>query len=149
MIRSISKSLLPCARHRQKTWDQRSNMRADELSALTEAISIIKGTVSQKTTEKTVRLVQQRVSLGKALSVASDDADMQAIEEEAEEADDGAVSFVQLGQPRKLLSALAHSTSASVSSAEQDKKAQVLALLRTESTRLNSKLLASLAVQVA
>merc|ERR1712224_302825 len=36
-----------------------------------------------------------------------------------------------------------------VSGADQDKKAQVLALLRTESTRLNSKLLASLAVQVA
>merc|ERR1719161_1405943 len=143
------KELASICESQAKTWDQRSSMRADELSALTEAISIIKGTVSAKTTEKTIRFVQQRVSLGKALSVASDDSDMQAIEEEAEEADDGAVSFVQLGQPRKLLSALAHSASASVSGADQDKKAQVLALLRTESTKLNSKLLASLAVQVA
>merc|ERR1719408_338827 len=109
------KELAAMCEAQAKTWDQRSNMRADELSALTEAISIIKGTVSAKTTEKTIRFVQQRVSLGKALSVASDDSDMQAIEEEAEEADDGAVSFVQLGQPRKLLSALAHSASASVS----------------------------------
>merc|ERR1719443_87869 len=131
------------------TWDQRSKARQDELSALSEAISIIKGTVSEKTTEKTVRLSQQRVSLGKALSVASDDSDMQAIEEEAEEADDGAVSFVQLGQPRKLLSALAHSASSPADGADQEKRTQVLALLRTESTKLNSKLLVSLAVQVA
>merc|ERR1719217_185239 len=120
-----------------KTWDQRSNMRSDELAALTEAISIIKGTVSAKTTEKTIRFVQQRVSLGKALSVASDDSEMQAIEEEAEAADDGAVSFVQLSQPRKLLSALAHSDNSAASEADQDKRTQVLALLRTESTRLS------------
>merc|ERR1719265_2064066 len=143
------KELAAMCEAQAKTWDQRSNMRADELSALTEAISIIKGTVSAKTTEKTVRFVQQRVSLGKALSVASDDSDMQAIEEEAEAADEGAVSFVQLNKPRLMLSALAHSTSSAVSEADQDKRAQVLALLRTESTRLNSKLLASLAVQVA
>merc|ERR1712070_379965 len=104
------------------TWDQRSNMRADELGALTEAISIIKGTVSQKTTEKTVRLVQQHVSLGKALSVASDDSDMQAIEEEAEEADGDAVSFVQLSQPRQMLSFLAHSATDPVGGEEQDKR---------------------------
>jgi len=143
------KELAAMCEAQAKTWDQRSNMRADELSALTEAISIIKGTVSAKTTEKTIRFVQQRVSLGKVLSVASDDSDMQAIEEEAEEADDSAVSFVQLGQPRKLLSALAHSSSSAASEEDQDKRTQVLSLLRTESTRLNSKLLASLAVQVA
>merc|ERR1719161_434926 len=143
------KELASICESQAKTWDQRSSMRADELSALTEAISIIKGTVSAKTTEKTIRFVQQRVSLGKSLAVASDDSDMQAIEEEAEAADDGAVSFVQLGQPRKLLSALAHTASSSVSAEDQDKRSQVLALLRTESTKLNSKLLASLAVQVA
>merc|ERR1719299_174205 len=76
---------------------------------------------------------------------------MQSIEEEAEEADEaGAVSFVQLGQPRVLLSALAHSTSSTeMAGPEQDKRTQVLALLRTESSRLKSTLLASLAVQVA
>merc|ERR1719389_565581 len=81
-----------------KTWDQRSSMRADELSALTEAISIIKGTVAGKS-GKLVRFVQQGISLGKAISTAADDSDMQAIEEEAEEADasEGDVSFVQLG----------------------------------------------------
>merc|ERR1719473_658091 len=123
------KELAKTCQSQAVTWDQRSNMRAEELSALTEAISIIKGTVSAKTTEKTIRFVQQHVSLGEALSVASDDSDMQAIEEEAEEADEGAVSFVQLGQPRRLLSALAHSASSSASG-DQEKRSQVLALPR-------------------
>jgi hypothetical protein len=48
-----------------------------------------------------------------------------------------------------LLSALAHTASSPVSSPEQDKRKQVLTLLRTESTRLKSTLLASLAVQAA
>merc|ERR1719265_236094 len=145
------KELAKTCESQAKTWDQRSQMRADELSALTEAISIIKGTVSQKTTEKTIRFVQRRVSLGQALSVASDESDMEAIEEEAEAADKGALSFVQLDHPRVLLSALAHSTadSSSVSSPEQEKRTQVLALLRSDSKQLKSTLLASLAVQVA
>jgi len=142
------KELAKTCEAQAKTWDQRSSMRADELSALTEAISIIKGTVSAKTTEKTIRFVQQRVSLGKALSVAADDSDMQAIEEEAEEADEGAVSFVQLSKPRALLSTLAHGTSL-LAEPEDDKRTQVLMLLRTKGKELKSQLLSSLAVQVA
>merc|ERR1719478_553372 len=41
------------------TWDQRTQMRADELSTLTEAITIIKGAVTEKTTANTVRLIQK------------------------------------------------------------------------------------------
>merc|ERR1719387_2577433 len=143
------KELAKTCEAQAKTWDQRSSMRADELSALTEAISIIKGTVSAKTTEKTVRLVQQHVSLGQALSVAADDSDMQAIEEEAEEADEGAVSFVQLDKPRALLSTLTHGASFLAAEPEEDKRAKILRLLRTKSKDLKSQLLASLAVQVA
>merc|ERR1719163_1553093 len=100
------KELAKTCQAQAKTWDQRSSMRSDELAALTEAISIIKGTVTAKS-GKTIRFTQQRVSLGRAISVASDDDDMQAIEEEAEEADEASpVSFVQLGEPRKMLSAL-------------------------------------------
>merc|ERR1719420_1428455 len=57
----------------KETWDQRSKARSLELGAIAEAIKIIKGTVSEKTTEKTVRFSQQRVSIGKALAVASND----------------------------------------------------------------------------
>jgi predicted nucleic acid-binding Zn-ribbon protein len=140
------KELAKTCEEQAKTWDQRSQMRADELSALTEAISIIKGTVSQKTTEKTIRFTQNRVSLGKVLQVANDESAMEAIEEEAEEQ---AVSFVQLGQPRVLLSALAHSASAPVSGPEQEKRTQVLSLLRSEGKKLKSQVLVSLALQVA
>jgi len=137
-----------------KTWDQRSNMRADELAALTEAISIIKGTVTAKS-GKVIRFTQDKISLGKVLAVAADDDDMQSIEEEAEAAD-GDVSFVQLTQPRLLLSAVAHSATAAQSALasaaqpeEDSKREQVLSLLKTESKKLNSKLLSQLAVQVA
>jgi len=146
------KELAKTCQAQAKTWDQRSSMRSDELAAITEAISIIKGTVTAKS-GKTIRFTQQRVSLGRAISVASDDDDMQAIEEEAEEADEASpVSFVQLGEPRKMLSALAHSTKveeASDSAPEQDKRAQIVALLRTDGKKLNSKLLSGLAMQVA
>merc|ERR1719399_2027159 len=42
-----------------KVWDQRSKMRQDELTALTSALTIVKGKVADKTSEKTVRLAQQ------------------------------------------------------------------------------------------
>merc|ERR1719235_2103530 len=44
---------------KSKEWDQRSQMRQDELTALTTALTIVKGKVAEKTTEKTVRLVQK------------------------------------------------------------------------------------------
>jgi len=135
-----------------KTWDQRSQMRAEELGALTEAIAIIKGTVKAKS-GKLVRLQQNGVSLGRVLQVASSESDLEAIEEAAEEADE-APSFVQLSSPRLLLSAVQqHGASKALSSQEeneqQDKRIQILALLRTEAKKLNSPLLTQLAVQVA
>jgi hypothetical protein len=42
---------------KSKAWDQRSKMRAEELTALTTALNILKGTVSDKQTGKTVRLL--------------------------------------------------------------------------------------------
>merc|ERR1719265_446762 len=100
------KDLAKICEEKAKAWDQRSKCRADELSALTEAISIVKGTVSAKTTEKTVRFVQQHVSLGAALSVAGSDDAIEA-SAEADDAGDAAgsgVAFLQLGKPRALLS---------------------------------------------
>merc|ERR1719218_477360 len=44
---------------KSKEWDQRSQMRQDELTALTTALTIVKGKVAGSTTEKTVRFVQQ------------------------------------------------------------------------------------------
>merc|ERR1719161_1003024 len=50
---------------KSKEWDQRSQMRQDELSALTTALTIVKGKVAEKTTEKTVRFVQRASKVSK------------------------------------------------------------------------------------
>merc|ERR1719420_2584169 len=71
-----------------KTWDQRTQCRQDELSALTAAISIIKGAVSEKTTAATIRFAQQGVSVRLAAAVAGNEGAMEAVEAEAEAADD-------------------------------------------------------------
>merc|ERR1719504_346795 len=57
------KDLTAKCEDKSKEWDQRSKMRQDELSAITEALAIIKGTVSSKTTEKTIRFVQQNAEV--------------------------------------------------------------------------------------
>merc|ERR1719272_2585325 len=43
---------------KSKEWDQRSQMRQDELTAISTAITIVSGKVKEKTSEKTVRLMQ-------------------------------------------------------------------------------------------
>merc|ERR1719218_301236 len=61
---------------KSKEWDQRSQMRQDELTALTTALTIVKGKVAEKTTEKTVRLTQRATKVTpRAVVVDSDAAD--------------------------------------------------------------------------
>jgi len=129
-----------------KMWDQRVRVRKDELTALTQAISVIKGVVSAKTTDKTVRLVQKHVFLGSPLIVAANQDAMEAIEEESEQADeqaDEATNFLQKGK-----AALVRLTDAPDSDADS-KRAAVINLLRTESKALKSTLLAGLVAKVA
>merc|ERR1719171_3498368 len=95
-----------------KTWDQRTQCRQDELSALTAAISIIKGAVSEKTTAATIRFAQQGVSVRLAAAVAGSEGAMEAVEAEAEAVDDEEpLAFLQkqAGKPRALLALLAQS----------------------------------------
>merc|ERR1719161_1212212 len=121
------KELASICEAQAKTWDQRSNMRADELGALTQAISIIKGTVSAKTTEKTIRFVQRQASLGAALGVTSSDDAMEAIEASAEQEDsndeDSNTAFLQVQSSAKnfLRHVLQDPTSKDKTSEELDK----------------------------
>merc|ERR1719335_1869025 len=78
-----------------KTWDQRSKVRADELTAITQATGIIKDTVAEKTGSATVRLAQTGSTIHFADAIANNDAAMEAIEAEAEAADEGALGFLQ------------------------------------------------------
>merc|ERR1719463_74285 len=87
---------------KSKEWDQRSSMRQDELSAITEALGIIKGTVAAKTTEKTVRFVET-ASAVKPHAVVVEDADDS--EEAPEEDEDEDVSFLQVEALREGLPA--------------------------------------------
>merc|ERR1719484_186105 len=91
------KELLEISSSKAKTWDQRSQVRADELSALVSAIQIIKGSVAEKTQASTIRFAQTGVTLRLADAVATSDAAMEAIEESAEETE-GPLGFLQRKQ---------------------------------------------------
>merc|ERR1719498_706779 len=54
------KDLTNLCEEKAKEWDQRSTMRQDELSALTQALAIIAGKVTDKTSDKTIRFVEHK-----------------------------------------------------------------------------------------
>merc|ERR1719478_102010 len=81
------KELTEICSAKAKTWDQRTQCRQDELSALTAATAIIKGKVAEKTSSATIRFAQQGVSVRLADRVAKNDQDMESIEAAAEAAD--------------------------------------------------------------
>lgn len=122
-----------------KTWDQRTKVRADELSAITAALTIIKSTVSEKTSAATVRFAQQGVSVRMARAVASSDVAMEAIEAAAEEADNAPakapVAFLQRLVQRHA--------------SPEDGRQAVINLLKKSGSKLHSTLLTSLASQIA
>merc|ERR1719326_124730 len=90
---------------KSKEWDQRSGMREEELTAITQAIAIIKGTVSEKTTEKTIRFVEKAASVEQHGTSVDEDTDS-----DDEDDDDDDVSFLQQGEPNsQKLSALVQS----------------------------------------
>merc|ERR1719428_2028662 len=112
---------------KSKEWDQRSQMRQDELTALTTALTIVKGKVAEKTTDKTVRLVQQVAKVSKH---AAPEEDTTPVEEDTddEDTDDEDLSFVQLSSPRQKLSLVAKSSSKFLSS--DSPRERVIALLK-------------------
>lgn len=133
--------LMELAKNCQKQgqmWDQRTRVRKEELTALTQAISVIKGTVSVKTTDKTVRLVQSHNFLANPLVVASNEDAMEAIEA-ASEQDEAAPNFLQKTMVK---------VSTTPEFDGEGKRAAIINLLRTESKALKSTLLASLVSQV-
>merc|ERR1719183_2857248 len=141
------KELTEACNAKSKEWDQRSQMRQDELTALTSALTIVKGKVAEKTTEKTVRLEQQASHVAKASTPVEqkdeapkdDDQDDDGEDDEVvNDADLAAPSFLQVR--KKNLRAAAGSP---------DGRTRVLNLLRTRSEELSSPVLAALASRVA
>merc|ERR1719183_2383820 len=143
------KELTEACNAKSKEWDQRSQMRQDELTALTSALTIVKGKVAEKTTEKTVRLEQQASHVAKASAPVEqkdeapkddDQNDDGEDDEVVDDADLAAPSFLQMGAAKKNLRAAA---------ASPDGRTRVLNLLRTRSEELSSPVLAALASRVA
>lgn len=121
----------------QKTWDQRSKVRADEITALTAATAIVKSSVSEKTSSATLRLAQDGVSVQMAHQVAHSEQAMEALEVAAEAAD-SSPTFLQ----RRSISQ--HTPSIEVAAREA-----VVAILKKSGAQYKSALLTSLASQLS
>lgn len=139
------KELAELCEARAKTWDQRSRVRADELSALTSATTIIKGSVSENTSANAVRFAQQGVRVKMASEIAHDPSSMEAFEAEAE-ASEGSPSFLQkrMVKAKSVLAALSRHTAADPDVA----KNAVMELLHAQGLKLHSTLLIGLANQI-
>jgi len=122
---------------RAKTWDQRTKLRANELTAITQATGIVKATVTEKTQASTIRFAQTGTMVHLADAVVSSDSAMEAIEAEAEAEDEAsAPSFLQKRSIQK------HSP-------EDEGRQMILMLLKGKGQELKSTLLTSLATKIA
>merc|ERR1719387_1655008 len=81
---------------KSKEWDQRSQMRQDELTAISTAISIVSGKVKEKTTSKTVRFMQIPKPMKDTVEDTQDEVDEIMETEEV-------TNFLQVQKPRKRL----------------------------------------------
>jgi hypothetical protein len=143
-----------------QTWDQRSKVRQDELSALTAAITIIEGTVSEKTSAASIRFAQQGVSVRMAEATARSPEAMEAVEA-AVEASEDAPSFLQhaaeLVKPLRTMPAtrkatpafLAKVSVAAIHGSGRGDVQTVEELIRSSGTQLHSALLTALAGRIA
>merc|ERR1719472_147788 len=122
-----------------KTWDQRTKLRANELTAITQATGIIKATVAEKTQASTIRFAQTGAVLHLADAVVSSDSAMEAIEAEAESSEaDEPLGFLQRRSVQK------HDP-ASADGGRQ----MIISLLKGKGQELKSTLLTSLASRIA
>jgi len=127
------------ASEKAKTWDQRTKLRANELTAIAQATGIVKATVVEKTQSSTIRFAQTGLVLHLADSVASSDDAMEALEAEAEITESGdAPGFLQKQSVQKH-------TPRSGDGGRQ----LIISLLKGKGLQLKSTLLTSLATQIA
>jgi hypothetical protein len=119
-----------------KEWNQRSEMRAGELAAITQALGVLEGKVAEEagaTGEGGRSLVSVHSVVAKAADEADDD----------EDEDDDDVSFTQ------VTAEVRHAQNSAKPRKVADKKVQkVAALLAKMGSKLRSAVLSSLAVKV-
>jgi len=125
--------------NKAKTWDQRTKLRANELTAITQATGIIKATVAEKTQSSTVRFAQTGSVIHLAEAVVNSDSAMQAIEAEAEISEsEEAVGFLQKRSVQKHTPA-----------SDDGGRQLIISLLKGKGKELKSTLLTSLATRIA
>jgi len=102
------KTLTENCNTKSKMWDQRSKARAEELTALTNAITIVKSRVATKS-GKTVRFIQQNSSLPKTAMIQEDSGSPydEVLQVADEEEDPEAISFLQISPRKRVVSLLA------------------------------------------
>jgi len=132
------KELADMCHEKALTWDQRSKLRQNELQMLTEVIGIIKSSVTGNTTAATLRFAQQGTSIRLARAVASSERAMEAVEAEAEAADEAPVGFLQ--QMQRRLRGKPN---------DEEARSVVTKLLRQRGSELKSTLLTALAGKIA
>jgi len=132
------KELASMCHEKALTWDQRSKLRQNELAMLTEVIGIITSSVTEKTSAATIRFAQEHTSMRLARAVAHSERAMEAVEAEAEEAEETPIGFLQSAQ-RSLRGA----------PTQDGAKGVVVALLRQQGSKLKSTLLTALAGKIA
>jgi hypothetical protein len=131
------------------TWDQRSRVRADELSTLKAVMDIVESTIKNTTSAATLRFVQEGAGMHIVEAVASDKDAMSAIEAAAEEADAGAAPIGFLQQRLRSVVAEKHGfLAAKPVENDQDGRQAVAMMLQREGEKLKSTLLTSVASRV-
>merc|ERR1719316_394654 len=142
-----------------REWDQRSKMRAEEVTALTAALKIITGKVKANAVVNKRAFMQHDDEYVGAPDIAADVKALKAPEKkedartsvEDDDVGDVDLSFLQVGNPRLKIASLVKqaatvSTSESQQAAQKDK---VIKVLVEKSNKLGSAVLASLAMRVA
>merc|ERR1719178_369808 len=122
-----------------KTWDQRTKLRANELTAITQATGIVKATVAEKTQVSTIRFAQTGSVVRLADAVVNSDSAMEAIEAEAESSEaDEPLGFLQRRSVQK------HDPASN-----DGGRQMIISLLKGKGQELKSTLLTSLASRIA
>jgi len=136
-----------------REWDQRSQMRGEEVTALTAALEIIKGRVKDNSAVNKRSFVQHDDDYVGVPDIAADARALKApVEKEdartdADEADVGDLSFLQVSPARaKIASLVKLSTETSQQAARKEK---VIQSLVASGSKLKSAVISSLAMRVA
>jgi hypothetical protein len=134
-----------------KEWDQRSTMRADEITAITKALEVIKGGAAGVEAARAMLQTQDAddSSLGSATAEAKSISDHRALDIMDDDVGDLGLAFLQeKGTIRAQMSKFLEKAEDVTSTSLEARKKRALAILASEGRRLGSSLLLSTALKL-